>query len=216
MPAFLDVQLQGSGTVRLEDGSVTNGSISASADIARSKMAQEINAKYIVPLHSLRVWDNLAAILPNPSAADDIGFPATVTFGTISPYLDTRDLKTLSTSLYARGMFSLPPEYDDGQTVTVRIRAGALTTVADTSLVVDLELYEVDTNGGVGSDLCATAAQSINNLTLANKDFTITATNLVRGDILDFRITVTVVDSATGTAVKAKITEIAFLLDIRG
>lgn len=216
MAGILDGTIQFAGTIRVPDGSISNDSISASADISRSKLDQDVNAKYIIPLTSLRVWDNLAALLPNPSASDDLGFPATVTFGTISPYIETRDLKTLSTSLYARGTFTLPPEYDSGETVIVRIRAGALTTVASTTLNVDLELYEVDRDGGVGTDICATAAQSINNLTLADKDFTITATNLARGDQLDFRITVTVVDSATATVVKAKITEIAFLLDIRG
>lgn len=214
---ILDGQIQFNGEIRLGDGAVTNAKISSAAEIARSKLAQNTEQVYVVPLTSLRVHDALESLLPQPSAADDLGWPATQTFGTVTPYLESRDLKTLSTSLYARGQFALPPEYDAGQTFKVRIRGGALTTIADTSLDLDLSLYEVDRDGGVdGADLCATNAQSINNLTLADKEFVITATSLAPGNVLDFRIEVAVVDSATGTVVKAKISEVAFLLDIRG
>jgi len=216
MAGILDGQMQFNGTIRVADGSIVNNSISSAADIVRSKMAQETLVKYIVPLTRLRVHDNMALLLPNPSATDDLGWPVSHAFGTVSPYIDSRDLATLSTSLYARGTFMLPPEYDDGQTVQVQIRAGALTTVADTSLDLDLVLYEVDRDGGISADLCQTAAQDINNLTLADKAFTINATSLARGNELDFRIEVAVVDAASGTVVRAKITEVAFLLDIRG
>lgn len=215
MSGILDGTMTFNGTVRVADGAISNSQISSAADIERSKLKQDALAKYIFPITQLRVWDNMASLLPNPSVADDIGIAA-ASFGTNSPYLDTRDLKTLTTSLYARGIWALPPEYDDGQTVLMRIRASADTTVASSSLNLDLVLYEMNRDGGIGTDLCATAAQSINNLTLADKDFTITATNLVRGDQLDFRIEIAVVDSATATAVKAKITEVAVLIDIRG
>lgn len=215
MAGILDGQIQFNGEIRLSDGSVTNAKISSAADIVRSKMKQE-TATYIVPLTSLRVHDALESMLPNPSANDDLGWPTTQTMGTVSPYIESRDLKTLSTSLYARGQFQLPPEYDNGETVTLQIRAGALTTVSDTSLDLDVTCYEVDRDGGVGSDLCQTAAQSINSLTLADTSFTIDATSLASGDVLDFRIEVAVVDSATATAVKAKLTEVAFIIDIRG
>ena len=216
MSGILNGQMQFNGDLRVGEGAIGNKEISAGAAIARSKLAQNTVQKYIVPLTSLRVWNALETLLPQPSANDDLGWPATQTFGTVSPYLETRDLKTLSTSLYARGQFTLPPEYDAGETVLCQIRAGALTTVADTSLDLDLSVYEVDRDGGVGSDLCSTAAIDINNLTLADNQFTINATSLAPGDQLDFRLEVAVVDSATGTVVKAKITEVAFLLDIRG
>lgn len=215
MSGILDGQMQFNGTIRVADGAISNAQVSSAADIVRSKMKQEL-AKFILPLTSLRMHDDLASLLPNPSASDDLGFPVSQVFGTNSPLIESKDLKTLSTSLYARGGFVLPAEYDAGQSVTLRIRAGADTTVSDTSLDLDVELYEVDRDGGVGSDLCQTAAQSINNLTLADKDFTINPTGLAAGDQLDFRVEVAVVDSATATVVKAKITEIAFLIDIRG
>lgn len=216
MSGILNGQMQFNGELRVGAGAIGNNEVSAGAAIARSKLAQDTFQRYVVALTSLRVWNALETLLPQPPANDDLGWPATQTFGTVSPYLTTQDLKTLSTSLFARGQFTLPPEYDAGETVICQIRAGALTTVADTSLDLDLSCYEVDRDGGVGSDLCGTSAIDINNLTLADNQFTINATGLAPGDQLDFRLEVAVVDSATGTAVQAKITEVAFLLDIRG
>lgn len=217
MSGILNGQMQFNGEIRVPDGAISNAQISSAAAIARSKLAQNTEQVYVVPLTSLRVHDALESLLPQPSANDDLGWPSTQTFGTVTPYLETRDLASLSTSLYARGQFTLPPEYDAGETVKCRIRAGALTTVADTSLDLDLSAYEADRDGGVsGSDLCATPAIDINNLTLADNEFTITATSLSPGDQIDFRLEIAVVDSATGTVVKAKITEVAFLLDVRG
>ena len=68
------------------------------------------------------------------------------------------------------------------------------TTVAGTSCVVDVEAYKVGKDNTLGSDICATSATTINSLTFANKDFTITAGTLAAGDVLDIRITITVVD----------------------
>ena len=113
-------------------------------------------------------------------------------------------------------LLALPAEYDTGQTVTLRINGGMVTTVSDTTATVDVEAHESDGEGGVGSDLCATAAQSINNLSFAQKDFSITPTGLSAGDLLDVRIAVAVDDSATGTAVIGSIGSIALLCDVRG
>jgi hypothetical protein len=89
--------------------------------------------------------------------------------------------------------------------------------VASVTATVDLEAYLSDKFGAVsGSDLVTTAATTINSLTPANKDFTLTATNLAPGEWIDFRIKVAVNDSGTGTAVIAAIGTVEFLLDIRG
>ncbi len=44
-----------SGDIRLGTGTITNTEVSASADIARSKLAQNPAAKYIVPWSTFRV-----------------------------------------------------------------------------------------------------------------------------------------------------------------
>ncbi|NQT11149.1 MAG: hypothetical protein HQ582_00270 [Planctomycetes bacterium] len=205
-----------SGDMRLGAGAVTNTDISASAEIARTKLAQDTAKKYIVPWSSFRVHDAIQTLLPSPSANDDLGFPATQTFGTVPWYLDTHDLKTTTNTLYARCCYELPAEYDSGETITLRIRGGMKTTIADGSATIDASVYKADRDGAVGADLCSTAAQSINNLANADKDFTITPSGLAAGDILDCRVALAVVDTATGTAVIGEVLEVAFLLDIRG
>lgn len=183
--------------------------------IPRSWLAQDDNAIYAVPLVDLRVFDALATNLPGTSANDDLALVGG-TFGSASPKISTGDVKASSVTRYARFQFQLPPEYVAGQSVTVRLHAGMTTTAADTSATVDVECYESDAEAGVGSDLCTTNAQSINNVTWADKDFIVTPSGLVAGDVLDIRITVAVVDGATGTAVIADIGKISMLLDVKG
>jgi hypothetical protein len=136
--------------------------------------------------------------------------------GTVSPYIGTFDVKATTTTCYARFQFALPPEYDPGQTVTLRIRAAMVTTIADDAATIDAQVYECDRVGGVGADICATAPQDMNSLDVADYSFTITPTNLVAGDKLDIRIALAVVDAETGTAVIGRIYEVALLLDVRG
>jgi len=205
------------GTFRVGDGSITNTQISASADIARSKLDQDAAQEYVVPWSTLRVHDAIETLLPQPAANDDLGWPATQTMGTVTPFIETADLKAAgATSVYARFQFAMPPEYDSGETITLRLRGGMNTTVADTTATIDAVVYKADEDGGAGSDICATAAQSINNLTAADKDFTITPTGLVAGDVLDVRIEVAINDGATATAVIGRCYKASFLLDIRG
>ena len=65
-------------------------------------------------------------------------------------------------------------------------------------------------------DICATNATTINSLTAANVDFTLTPTSVVPGDVLDVVLTVAYHDAASGTAVVGKINSIELLLDIKG
>ena len=113
-------------------------------------------------------------------------------------------------------MIVLPAEYEDGQTSTLRASAHAKTTAADTSMTLDFTVYKSDSEAGIGSDICATAAQSINTTTWATYDFDITPTGLQAGDRLEFRVHTAVNDGAGGAAVIAEIGEIQFLLDIKG
>lgn len=203
-------------TMTVPTGAISNGSVSADAAISRSKLAQTVLASYMIPWTAFRVWNAYNTNLPGTPLTDDLGLVGG-TFGTGSPSLQTEDLKAAgATTSYARFSVQLPPEYDEGETVVLRLHAGMLTTVADTSATVDVEVYESDSEAGIGADICATSATSINSLTLADKDFTITATSLSPGDWLDVRLTVTVTDGATGTAVAAIIGSVELLCDIRG
>lgn len=181
----------------------------------RTDMALETKL-YPVPLETLRVHDAVTSTLPTTSANDDLGIIAG-TYGTNGIQIQTSDLKAAgATTRYARFLFHLPPEYQEAESVVCRIAAEMVTTVADTSATVDLSVYAYDEDGTLSADLCATAAQDMNSLTLADKDFTVTATTLTPGMTLDCRIAVAVNDAATGTAVIASIPSIKMVLGVRG
>lgn len=121
-----------------------------------------------------------------------------------------------ATSIVCLTTMTLPPEYVDGETVQVVLNCKMVTTVSDTSAVVDLEAWPDDGDGTVSADICATAAQSINSLTAAAKTFTLTPTSLVAGSKIHLRFTITINDAATGTAVIGQINRAYFLADIKG
>lgn len=204
------------GTMTVPSSAIANDQVHANADIARDKLAQTVLAPFPIPLIDFRVWDALQTNLPGTSAADDLALIGGA-FSTNTPMLKTYDVKAAgAVTLRARALVRLPAEYDDAETVTIRLRCEMQTTVADVSATVDVEAYESDKNGGVSADLCTTAAQSINSLVDADKDFVITATGLVAGDWLDVRVSIAVNDAATATAVLAAIGHAALLCDIRG
>lgn len=200
-------------TVVVQGGLVVLGS---KPNYQRSDLTQESNARYKLSPLQWRVWDAIATNLPATPATDDLGLVGG-TFGTGSPSIQTGDLKNAgATTRYARTTFQLPKEYVAGQSVTIRAHAGMLTTVASATATIDFEVYRSDDEAGIGSDLCATAATTINSLTLADKDFTITAASLLPGDTLDIRIAIAVNDSATATAVTGIVGSVELLLDVKG
>lgn len=114
--------------------------------------------------------------------------------------------------------FTLPPEYVAGGDIKIRAAAGVVLAgdAALTSATIDFEAYKQATDGTVGSDLVATAATAITT-TIANKDFTVTATGLVAGDKLNIKMTTSVVEEAGGTgAANSRITRLQMLCDIKG
>lgn len=191
-----------SGTLTLKDG-----------QISRSKLAQDTSASHTVPVTAMRVWDDFNALLPGTAATDDLGV-IEGTFGTDAVTLQTSDLKATSGTQRARFHFVLPTGYVSGDTISVRVRAGMITTVSDTTATVDVECYAHDGDGAVGSDLCTTAAQDINSLTKSSFTFSITPTGRAPGDVLDIRLSIAITDSATGTAVIGEISKVEVLADI--
>jgi hypothetical protein len=198
-------------------GFLTNTHVAASAAIARSKLAQDDLKAYQVPLIGARVWDAVATNLPGTSANDDLGIEEG-TWGTNPLYITSGDVKAGGCTRYALFEIPLPAEYVDGQTVQIRVTAGMQTTVSDGAAEVDLEVYESTgaSSTGISADLCATAATSFKNLTAADKDFTITATDLVAGDMLLARLKMAITDAATGTAVIGNVYRIQLLCDVKG
>lgn len=209
-PTTLPGDLIVAGNLRL------NGTLSPAVAKSNILALAELQA-FPIPLTDFRVWDAMQTLLPGTPATDDLGLVGG-TFGTATPSVRTEDLKALgATNKRARFLVQLPWEYIAGETITLRFKAGMITTVAGTSATLDCEAYKLqdDPDDAIGSDLVSTAAQSINSLVFSNIDFTITPTSLSPGDILDVRITIAVNDAATATAVIAGLTSAKLLADVR-
>ena len=197
-------------------GGITVKDTGISQQTRASILKQDANAIFPVMLTALRVWDAFATNLPATAATDDLALVGG-TFGTAPPTISGGDMKALGATMrYARFQAQLPECYDAGQTITLSISAGMVTTVSDTSCTLDVECYKIDKVTGIGSDLCATAATSINSLVFAAIPFTITPTSLAAGDVFDIRIAIACNDAATGTAVTPTIAAIDLLCDIKG
>lgn len=187
-----------------------------SAQTRASILKQDALAIFPVNMMDLRVWDAIQTNLPGTAATDDLALIGT-TFGSTAPRITAGDCKALgATTRYARFMVELPECYEAGETVTLSLSAGVVTTVASVSCTVDVECYKIDKIGGIGSDLCTTSATTINSLVFAAKSFTITSSGLVAGDVLDIRLTIAVNDAATATAVTPTIAAVDLLCDIKG
>lgn len=204
------------GVLSLNDDAIRDRHCNSAMALKRSKLEQRVNGKDVVPLTDWRTWDALATNLPGTPAADDLGL-VTGTFGTDAPQIQTGDLKAAgSTTRRARALLQLPEDYEDGETVTLRVYAGMNTTIADTAATLDAEVHRVDPEAiTVGADICATAAIDVNEVSIEARDFSITAATLVAGDVLDVRLSFLVNDAATGTAVTGTIVAVQLLTDRR-
>jgi len=197
-------------------GSLSIKETGVSAQSRATILTQDANAIFPINFALLRVWDAFQTNLPGTAATDDLALVGG-TFATAPPTVSGGDMKALgATTRYARFQMQLPECYDAGQTITLSMSAGMVTTVADTSCTLDVQCHKLDKVTGIGSDLCATAATSINSLTFADIPFTITPTGLVAGDVFDVRIAITCTDAATGTAVTPTIAGLDLLCDIKG
>lgn len=202
-------------TVLIPSNEIVNSQINASANIERSKLAQE-SLKFNVPLELLRVHDAFQTDLPTTASSDDLGL-IVGTFGTDAITVQTSDAKNTSVTQRARFTCALPHNYVAGQALSIAAWAGMKTTVASSSATIDFEVYaKNDSTGLVGSDLVTTSATSINSLTAAAKEFTITPTGLNPGDELDIRVTIAITDSATPTAVIGRIMKLYLILNVKG
>lgn len=204
------------GLMTIDESAVKNRHVSASAEIAHSKMAQRSAVLISINPTDWRTWDALGTNLPGTPAADDLGI-VTGTWGTDAPYIGTGDLKAAgATTRRAAGFMVLPEDYEAAETVMIRAWAGMTTTVADTSATIDFEAWRIDKDGTLGAaDLVTTAATSINSLTADDKDFVVTSSGLTPGDVLYVRMSVAVNDAATGTAVIGAVWQVELVADLR-
>jgi len=206
-PTTFPGDIIGGGTAHIPDG--------LSPLLARNKVLSVASLQiFTIPWTLWRVWDDIDAVLPDTAATDDLGLIGG-TFGSASPSIQSVDFGATTTTAYARAQIPLPWCFVDYQTVKLRCHAGML-VIADDACTLDVEAYESDKKAGISADLCATAAQSINSATLADKDFTITSSSLVAGDMLDVRLTVVGTDAGNAAPnITAVIGAVQLLCDVR-
>lgn len=179
----------------------------------RSKMAQENAVPFPLDLRDWLVHDS-GALLPATAATDDLGYTVG-TFATAPPKLLSSDGATGSVTQYARQSFTVPPEYQTGQTIQL-VANVAMTTISDSTATLDVQAFAHDKEGGIGTDLYAGAALSVNSATATDYTFALTGSGLSAGDILDIRLTAAITDSATGSGVTMNIYNTEIQCDIRG
>lgn len=213
-----------SGTVivgeALEAASGNNSVIEVLSWVAatnRGGLAQEDAVSYPLLLKDARVWDSQnTPIVADTAANDDLALLDGTRDGTpgnnVLAVINAGNVTDLDSNRYCKFEFPVPAEYVAGQTITLRINAEMVTAVAGTSCGLDIELVR---QAAPTVDICATAEQDMNFVPADDYDFTITPTNVVPGDVLDFVIDINFVDATTATMIPT-INAVAMLLDIKG
>jgi hypothetical protein len=149
------------------------------------------------------------------ASADDLML-FTGTFGTAGCRVKTGDVKAAgAVTKRARFQVLVPQLYVAGEDMQLRALCGMETTAADTTATIDFEVYRIQSDGTLTSDLVTTDPVSINSTTLANRDFTITATAISPGDVLDCRVTIAVNDAAGVAAVLGVIADLRLRCDVK-
>lgn len=182
--------------------------------LSRANLVQQDLQAYPIPNDQWSLFDSTihAPLGATALSADDLIFTLG-TIGTTAPTITGTDFGGSSATQKARVRFVLPVEYVAGQTITLRCAAFTGTTVAAESSTIDFSVYR---QAAPTVDICATAAQSMNALTVANQDFTITPTNCVPGDVLDILMTYAGSDSTNLGVIVPTIVGVTMLLDIKG
>lgn len=181
----------------------------------RTTITMESLVSYNIPLTHLRTWDALATNLPATAANDDLAL-ITGTPGTDAPCVKGADIGGTTGTYKAGFLWSLPAEYSADDDVKVRINANMQVICAGSGAAstIDVSAYRT---AAPTVDICATAAQSINSATAADKDFVLTDTDLAPGEMLFIVITAAATDGDNSAAnINAVINSVEMLLDIRG
>lgn len=189
------------GTGQLADGAVT-----------RAKLAENALQPFPIPFTDVMGADG-AVLAISETAGDfyrDLGTNQLRILGEISN--GTVGADTEVSVGWMR--FVLPDRYVDGGDITIRAGVDVIGSGALGTCTIDFSAYKQSgTEGTVGSDLVATAATAIS-ATAGNKDFTVTPTGLVAGDILNIKMTTTV-DNTDSTAIQAQISTLSVLCDVK-
>lgn len=159
---------------------------------------------------------DMTAKLPASNLTSD-GFLKMVsgTHGAATPKLSTADFAGASGTQGLRFLYEIPQNYEDGKSISVRVRAKWDTDVADGTNNLDVRAFLSDGMGGItGSDKCQTAVQNPT-ATAAYYTFVLSPTGLVAGDVLDIVVDWAIVDTA-GVSVIGFLGRLDVLLQTQG
>jgi len=179
----------------------------------RANLAQEDAVVYPIPLTAFRWADGT---VPNTTGA--AGNPQIVMggYGSGTGIFRGEDAQEAEKTETVFFDFPIPECYVAAQTVTASVSCRYADAGSNTmsSKTVDCECYKIAEAGTAGSDLCATAIQTITG-SMASYSFDVTATGLSAGNLLRmfFRV---VVQGNSGGVVKAEIGGATIALDIKG
>ncbi|MFA4972107.1 MAG: hypothetical protein WC683_05805 [bacterium] len=181
----------------------------ANGTIARSDLTEEALASHPVPVYTLRAADGAALGLADTGDSGDHYLTYSAGVWALMGNSPDSDTQT-DVSLF---QFALPPNYVAAG--DVKIRVNSLFTADGDTKTVDLNVYEINkTDGTKGADICETTVITLTG-TAAAHDFTVTAADLVAGDLLSVIVT-TAFQDADGAVGEAKINSIEVLCDVKG
>jgi hypothetical protein len=184
------------------------------ASITRAKLATESLASFGIPISRVLQVTGIPLVAAETAGTFNVSVAANVHLaqGEI-----TDNESETSVALF---QFVLPPEYVAAGAVTIRLPCALIKTGAavNNASTIDVAVFE-QASGAVGADLSTTTAAATFAAvdTWYNKDFVITPTDLVAGDIINVVVTSVIVDSeAGGGTLRLNLSPPRVLVDIKG
>jgi hypothetical protein len=161
-----------------------------------------------IPLHSWRAAD-MAAMGIVESPGDHF-----LNLGTNTLTLDGEEAISETEVSVSWYQYRIPYNYLAAGTIGIRINHVLTGAGTNNGSTIDFSAYE-QTDGAVGADLVTTAAQAMQKTTYVESTFVVTPTGLVPGDILNIKLSTSVIESA-GSALAATIDRVAVVYQRSG
>jgi hypothetical protein len=159
-----------------------------------------VSRTLVVPLGACRIDAAMKDILPDAANATTLGLPDAA-----GSLITGSNATGASISETAGLDVALPGDYVSAGTVTVTVRS-KVAVAPNVAATIDVVAKEVS-DGVLGADICATAAIALTT-SYVDHTFTITATDLVAGDVLHLQFTAAVNDTGATNASIATISRI--------
>ena len=189
-------------------GSIDNADIAAAAAIARTKLATDALSPFEIPIRNWMAEDG--AVL---GIAEEAG-TFFVQDGTNQMYLQGEESNNETEVSVMKTSFTLPYNYVASGLVKLRLTVDVTGAGTLGTCTIDASVREQDNDGAIGSDLVTTSAIAVT-ADSGNKDFVITDSGLVAGDILSIVATMSIQETAS-TAIRGIVTKTQMLCDVRG